>query len=70
MSEYLNKDMNEAINSIEISNADKEVLQQILMLEKREKNNAAAKNEIVNAGITLVERHYANHSTNNLEEQI
>lgn len=61
MSEYLNKDMNEAIDSIELGETDKEVIRQILMMEKREKNNPAAKNEIVNADITLVEKNYDNN---------
>ena len=61
MSEYLNKDMNEAIDSIERGETDKEVIRQILMMEKREKNNPAAKNEIVNADITLVEKNYDNN---------
>ena len=56
MHEYLNPDMLEAIDSIELDNEDKEVIKQILMMEKREKNNAAATNELVNADITLIEQ--------------
>ena len=58
MSDYLNKDMVEAVNSIGISETNKELIQQILILEKRERNNLAAKNEIVNACIPLVEKYY------------
>lgn len=56
MNEYLNPDMLKAIDSVDLSEEDREVVRQILMMEKREKNNAAAKNELVNADITLIEQ--------------
>jgi hypothetical protein len=56
MNEYLNPDMLKAIDSVDLNEEDREVVRQILMMEKREKNNAAAKNELVNADITLIEQ--------------
>ena len=56
MNEYLNPDMLKAIDSVDLNEEDREVARQILMMEKREKNNAAAKNELVNADITLIEQ--------------
>lgn len=56
MNEYLNPDMLKAIDSVDLNEEDREVVRQILMMEKREKNNAAAKNELVNADITLIEK--------------
>ena len=56
MNEYLNPDMLKAIGSVDLNEEDREVVRQILMMEKREKNNAAAKNELVNADITLIEQ--------------
>ena len=56
MNEYLNPDMLKAVDSIDLNEEDREVIRQILMMEKREKNNAAAKNELVNADITLIEQ--------------
>ena len=56
MNEYLNPDMLKAIDSVDLNGEDREVVRQILMMEKREKNNAAAKNELVNADITLIEQ--------------
>ena len=48
--------MLKAIDSVDLNEEDREVVRQILMMEKREKNNAAAKNELVNADITLIEQ--------------
>lgn len=56
MNEYLNPDMLKAIDSVDLNEEDREVVRQILMMEKREKNNAAAKNELVDADITLIEQ--------------
>lgn len=56
MNEYLNPDMLKAIDSVELDKEDREVIKQILMMEKREKNNAAAKVELENADITLIEQ--------------
>lgn len=56
MNEYLNPDMLKAIDSVDLNEEDREVVRQILMMEKREKNNATAKNELVNADITLIEQ--------------
>ena len=56
MNEYLNPDMLKAIDSVDLNEEDREVVRQILMMEKREKNNAAAKNELINADITLIEQ--------------
>lgn len=56
MNEYLTPDMLKAIDSVDLNEEDREVVRQILMMEKREKNNAAAKNELVNADITLIEK--------------
>lgn len=65
MSEYLNKDMAEAIESVGLNDSSKEVIRQILMMEKREKNNPASKNEIIDTDIMLVEKNY-----NNAEKKI
>lgn len=56
MNEYLNPDMLKAIDSVDLGEEDREVVKQILMMEKREKNNAAAKVELENADITLIEQ--------------
>ena len=56
MNEYLNPDMLKAIDSVDLNEEDREVVRQILMMEKREKNNAAAKTELETADITLIEQ--------------
>lgn len=56
MNEYLNPDMLKAIDLVDLNEEDREVVRQILMMEKREKNNAAAKTELETADITLIEQ--------------